>query len=90
VARIGAPCRGLFWPILVSGARCRSSVVEHSIGNGEVHSSTLCGSTIFYWLFRALVIFSTLASHTATPGGSEEIGSVRRLAHVDLISFSMR
>jgi hypothetical protein len=34
-----------FWPILVSGARCRSSVVEHSIGNGEVDSSILSGST---------------------------------------------
>jgi hypothetical protein len=28
--------------------RCRSSVVEHSIGNGEVDSSILSGSTIFY------------------------------------------
>jgi hypothetical protein len=28
-------------------ARCRSSVVEHSIGNGEVDSSILSGSTIF-------------------------------------------
>jgi hypothetical protein len=27
-------------------ARCRSSVVEHSIGNGEVDSSILSGSTI--------------------------------------------
>ena len=26
---------------------CRSSVVEHLIGNEEVHSSILCGSTIF-------------------------------------------
>src|SRR5258706_13467447 len=26
-------------------ARCRSSVVEHSIGNGEVDSSILSGST---------------------------------------------
>jgi hypothetical protein len=25
--------------------RCRSSVVEHLIGNEEVHSSILCGST---------------------------------------------
>ena len=24
---------------------CRSSVVEHSLGKGEVHSSILCGST---------------------------------------------
>ena len=45
VARIGAPCRGHFRPIL--GACCRSSVVEHSIGNGEVDSSILSGSTIF-------------------------------------------
>jgi hypothetical protein len=29
----------------VSRARCRSSVVEHSIGNGEVDSSILSGST---------------------------------------------
>jgi hypothetical protein len=37
------------WPILVSGACCRSSVVEHSIGNGEVDSSILSGSTILYF-----------------------------------------
>jgi hypothetical protein len=30
------------------GACCRSSVVEHSIGNGEVDSSILSGSTIFF------------------------------------------
>jgi hypothetical protein len=35
---------GPFWPIL-GGACCRSSVVEHSIGNGEVDSSILSGST---------------------------------------------
>src|SRR5580692_9853625 len=29
-------------------ACCRSSVVEHSIGNGEVDSSILSGSTIYY------------------------------------------
>jgi hypothetical protein len=45
VARIGAPCSGPFRPIL-KGVRCRSSVVEHSIGNGEVDSSILSGSTI--------------------------------------------
>jgi hypothetical protein len=28
------------------GVCCRSSVVEHSIGNGEVDSSILSGSTI--------------------------------------------
>src|ERR1700733_1983336 len=36
---------GACWLILVSGACCRSSVVEHSIGNGEVDSSILSGST---------------------------------------------
>jgi hypothetical protein len=36
-----------FGPILLFGARCRSSVVEHSIGNGEVDSSILSGSTSF-------------------------------------------
>jgi hypothetical protein len=41
-----ARLEGPFGPILVSGARCRSSVVEHSIGNGEVDSSILSGSTI--------------------------------------------
>ena len=34
-------------PILAFVACCRSSVVEHSIGNGEVDSSILSGSTIF-------------------------------------------
>jgi hypothetical protein len=38
---------GPLGPILVSGACCRSSVVEHSIGNGEVDSSILSGSTSF-------------------------------------------
>jgi hypothetical protein len=46
VARIGRLV-GPFWPSPVSGARCRSSVVEHSIGNGEVDSSILSGSTSF-------------------------------------------
>src|SRR5688500_3867066 len=33
-------------PALGSGpGRCRSSVVEHPLGKGEVHSSILCGST---------------------------------------------
>jgi hypothetical protein len=30
------------------GQRCRSSVVEHSLGKGEVESSILSGSTIFH------------------------------------------
>jgi hypothetical protein len=37
---------GPFGRFTLSGARCRSSVVEHSIGNGEVDSSILSGSTI--------------------------------------------
>src|SRR3954453_12302551 len=43
-----AACRGLFGRFLDSRACCRSSVVEHSIGNGEVDSSILSGSTIPY------------------------------------------
>ena len=31
--------------IFASFRCCRSSVVEHSLGKGEVHSSILCGST---------------------------------------------
>ena len=38
---------GPLGPIPPIPARCRSSVVEHSIGNGEVDSSILSGSTIF-------------------------------------------
>lgn len=37
---------------------CRSSVVEHLIGNEEVHSSILCGSTISSLSKSALVRFS--------------------------------
>jgi hypothetical protein len=45
-------------------ARCRSSVVEHSIGNGEVDSSILSGSTIF---FNKISLFaSTLAMRRGT------------------------
>ena len=40
------PPVGAFWADSVSRACCRSSVVEHSIGNGEVDSSILSGSTI--------------------------------------------
>jgi hypothetical protein len=40
------PVGALFGPILLVRACCRSSVVEHSIGNGEVDSSILSGSTI--------------------------------------------
>jgi hypothetical protein len=34
------------WYIRLDIARCRSSVVEHSLGKGEVESSILSGSTI--------------------------------------------
>jgi hypothetical protein len=33
------------WYIRLGAARCRSSVVEHSLGKGEVESSILSGST---------------------------------------------
>jgi hypothetical protein len=41
------PCGAFLADSLKSRACCRSSVVEHSIGNGEVDSSILSGSTIF-------------------------------------------
>ena len=37
----------LLRPRFSTPVRCRSSVVEHLIGNEEVHSSILCGSTSF-------------------------------------------
>jgi hypothetical protein len=40
--------RGRFSLLQVTGQCCRSSVVEHSIGNGEVDSSILSGSTSFF------------------------------------------
>src|SRR5712671_6937617 len=46
VARIGPPSWGRLADSRIR-ARCRSSVVEHSIGNGEVDSSILSGSTSF-------------------------------------------
>jgi hypothetical protein len=44
----GKPCpaRARLPPRFRPKVRCRSSVVEHLIGNEEVHSSILCGSTI--------------------------------------------
>ena len=51
------PPEGAFWPILYSRACCRSSVVEHSIGNGEVDSSILSGSTIY--LAEFVIIYLT-------------------------------
>ena len=43
-----ARLRGPLGPIPPIPARCRSSVVEHSIGNGEVDSSILSGSTSLF------------------------------------------
>ena len=40
------PCPGILGVLVSLAFRCRSSVVEHSIGNGEVDSSILSGSTI--------------------------------------------
>jgi hypothetical protein len=42
-----AALAGPFWADSRIPACCRSSVVEHSIGNGEVDSSILSGSTSF-------------------------------------------
>src|ERR1700749_3710280 len=36
---------GISAPPLITATCCRSSVVEHSLGKGEVHSSILSGST---------------------------------------------
>jgi hypothetical protein len=41
IARLGEPVGSILW----FGACCRSSVVEHSLGKGEVDSSILSGST---------------------------------------------
>jgi hypothetical protein len=59
-------------------ACCRSSVVEHSIGNGEVDSSILSGSTSFFRdrtrLFPAEVGVSAFAGSS---GNRREIGLSR-------------
>ena len=41
-----AACRAFSLDSHLPAACCRSSVVEHSLGKGEVHSSILCGSTM--------------------------------------------
>ncbi len=47
--------------------RCRSSVVEHSLGKGEAVSSILTGSTIFSneinALWKLLVLAFAMGSH---------------------------
>jgi hypothetical protein len=51
---------GPFWADSRIPACCRSSVVEHSIGNGEVDSSILSGSTSFHRVFSTLAVRPTL------------------------------
>jgi hypothetical protein len=58
-------------------ARCRSSVVEHSIGNGEVDSSILSGSTILRSKHR------TVLPYPERPG-SHERARVPMRSHGDL------
>ena len=53
VARTAASS-GFFRPIFFLRPCCRSSVVEHSLGKGEVDSSILSGSTIFECIIRYL------------------------------------
>src|SRR5580698_6220424 len=43
----------------IRALRCRSSVVEHPLGKGEVHSSILCGSTSFRPHRRKLRVIRT-------------------------------
>ena len=52
MARIGPPVGAVSADSLIR-ACCRSSVVEHSIGNGEVDSSILSGSTSFFNIINA-------------------------------------
>lgn len=70
MARIGRLV-GPIWPIPVIRARCRSSVVEHSIGNGEVDSSILSGSTSYLFLenlcFQRLTGLSGLSQRGSLP-----------------------
>jgi hypothetical protein len=44
------------------GQRCRSSVVEHSLGKGEVESSILSGSTIYPLILRNFLEMTALAA----------------------------
>ena len=53
-------CRGPLGRFLLPRACCRSSVVEHSIGNGEVDSSILSGSTIQRADYLTFFVFYSL------------------------------
>ena len=63
-----AACSALLGRFLEYRACCRSSVVEHSIGNGEVDSSILSGSTIHLFgsidFIRNSVLSATQECHT--------------------------
>ena len=56
MARI-TPLRADFFGFPDSCSCCRSSVVEHSIGNGEVDSSILSGSTTYLNNINILYVF---------------------------------
>lgn len=71
-----------------SGARfftstcCRSSVVEHSIGNGEVDSSILSGSTIRFTK-TADYRYGLRSACLVAPWGSERLsGEVNALGEI--------
>ena len=58
-------------PCLLAAQRCRSSVVEHSLGKGEVVSSILPGSTIYPCIFRSIlntVSFPPIVERTVVLG----------------------
>jgi hypothetical protein len=56
---------------------CRSSVVEHFIGNEEVHSSILCGSTT---TFSSPMTFQVRADDIGPPASLHRQMSQRRRA----------
>jgi hypothetical protein len=88
IARLGGPYEA------DSPARCRSSVVEHSIGNGEVHSSILCGSTIFAGVFEHLAAFFRASfpylSHQEYCSSSRATCVCSRICHRSIRSLADR
>jgi hypothetical protein len=56
---------------------CRSSVVEHSLGKGEVESSILSGSTISFQVF----------CHRSAASSSEALASTQRFESPSSSSF---
>ena len=51
---------GFFRPIFFLRPCCRSSVVEHSLGKGEVDSSILSGSTSAFRVARGAKLYEPL------------------------------